>query len=189
MLWCQYYVLDVKHERTWAVSDCKRILGGHPGITGQGLVRWLLQHLWLLSRLLLTSRVYVFWSPRDRVVPSPSWGRLCISDMSLVFRFPFFTGSQLAGSLGKGPALTHSPLLPSAAHSEWRLILQAQMAHGAGAWIIAVVFWLLLRLVHQTNHSQISLTEISFHMRISSVVVVRCTDWRQPGFSSISAIH
>lgn len=109
MLWCQYYVLDVKHERTWAVSDSKRILGGHPGITGQGLVRWLLQHLWLLSRLFLTSRVYVFWSPKDRVVPSPSWGRLCISDMSLVFRFPFSTGSQLAGSLGKGPALTPQP--------------------------------------------------------------------------------
>ena len=60
---------------------------------------------------------------------------------------------------------------------------------GSDAWAIAVVSWPLFPLVQQTNHSQINLPEISFHMRISSIVVVNFIDWRQTAWIQFQLCH
>lgn len=92
---------------------------------------------------------------------------------------------------GQGPSNCSTalccPLLPAAngcspSRPSW--------PQGSDAWVIPVSsFWLLVPLVQQTIYSQTNLPEISFHVRSSSIVVVRCTDWRQAAWVLFQLCH
>lgn len=67
------------------------------------------------------------------------------------------------------------PLLPTA-NGSGPPPPQAQL--GSDTWILAIVFWPLWPLDHQTNHSQTNLPKMSWHMRVGSIVMTGCADWR-----------
>ena len=170
-------------EELKTVSACRR-----SSVAAQGLVfqppgrseMLLLQRLCALSGLIPTSR-RDFWCLRTVVSQPFSFRcRLCISDLSLR-PVSLLRRKSLAGSLGGGPAI--APQLPTAlcCPQQMAVTLPAQRPKGpVVAWVLAVVFWpALFPLVQQANHCQVNLPEISFHMRVSSVAMVKFIDWRQ----------
>lgn len=166
----------MKCERSWAVSDPKRILSGHPGM----------KHFWLLSRLLPTSWIYLFWPLRTMLFQALLLrGRL----LSLTYLVPPGSPSLLEASWlevwAGAQQLLHSPLLPSAACSKWLLALQAQLAPEDVIPIVSLLFPLSSAKVYNL----INLPEIPFHMKSSSIAAVRCTDWSQTAWVLFQRCH
>lgn len=166
----------MKCERSWAVSDSKRILSGHPGM----------KHFWLLSRLLPTSWIYLFWPLRTMLFQALLLrGRLLISDLPCFSRFPFSTGSQLAGSLSRGPAIAPQPFAA--------LCCLQQMALNppgtAGPRGCDSNSFSALSFSSAKVYNLINLPEIPFHMKSSSIAAVRCTDWSQTAWVLFQRCH